>query len=107
MISSSDNEHVVTEFEKKQQKSEDVIFFPLVERAFQQANRHFIKIVGQLSFSLIVCICIFVPFWVKYIHMFGLEHPLTIIVEWTIIFSLQVVVLFTMSFYLFNKNSSP
>lgn len=107
MISSSDSEHIVTELEKKQQKPENETVFPLIEQALKKANKYFIKTVGQLSFSLIICICIFVPFWVRYIQLFGLEHPLTILVEFTIVFSLQVVVLFMVSFYLFNRTHSP
>lgn len=81
--------------------------FPIVKQAFQKANQYFIKATAWLSLSLIVCIAIFVSMWVKYIHVLGLEHPLTKLVSFIVVLSLQILVVFMLSLYLYNKTHTP
>ena len=80
---------------------------PVIKEAVSQANRHFLPASCHLSLSLLISIAAFVPFWVKYIRIFGVEHWMTTLVEALILLSLQLLVLFMLSIYLFNKTHPP
>ncbi len=77
--------------------------FQIVKTAISNTNKHFSGLIRDTSFSLLICICVFIPLWVYYIKIFGNEFYIVQIFELIMCGSLLAVALFTTSLSLFNK----
>ncbi len=84
-------------------RSDSAKGWSLIKWAISQTNKYFVDSVLSISFPVILVICIFLPFWVHHIRSFGLDSQLVTFTEWLIMLSLQVLILFHLSMYLFNK----
>ena len=74
----------------------------IVKTAFFNTNQYFIRLVSDISFSLLLFICAFVPLWIWYINTFGIGHWMVMIFQIMMFSSMYILVLFMVSFYLFN-----
>ena len=79
----------------------------IVKVAFADTNQHFKALVLDISFSLLLSICVFTPLWIAYIKIFGMDHLMVRLFEFVMFFSLCVVIMFMASFYLFNRTHPP
>lgn len=77
--------------------------FQIVKGAVFSTNKHFIGLISDISFMLLLSICIFVPFWIWYAQLLGAEHPIVSIFKMMMNLSLFVVILFMLSLCLFNR----
>ena len=77
--------------------------FQIIKNAILNTNKHFTGLISYISFSLLIVICMFVPLWVWYIKMLGLEHFIVTVFEMNMNFSFFVVIIFMISIFLFNK----
>ncbi len=75
----------------------------VLKTAFAKTHQYFLATTANVSFSVILVFCAFVPFWVLYINQLGEDHFLVRVVEGLTVFSLQIVVLVAISIYLFNQ----
>lgn len=80
--------------------------FQVVKSAFLNTNKHFIGLVSDISFILLLFICMFVPLWVWYTKTFGVNSPIILVFEMMMNSSLFVVILFMLSLCLFNRINS-
>ena len=80
--------------------------FQVVKSAFLNTNKHFIGLVSDISFILLLFICMFVPLWVWYTKTFGVNSPIILVFEVMMNSSLFVVILFMLSLCLFNRINS-
>ena len=78
----------------------------IVKSAFGNTHKHFWGLIKDISFSVLLTICVFVPMWVLYIKIFGLHSQMVMMFEWAMLFSVSIVVLFMLSFSLFNRTHS-
>ena len=77
--------------------------FQIVKSAFLDANKHFYGLVWDISFSLFLFICMFVPLWASYINSFGQDHFVTVTFKIIMNLFLYSVIYFMVGFYLFNR----
>lgn len=77
--------------------------YEIVKNAISNTHKHFIELVQHTSFCLLLVICMFVPLWVRYTKILDPEHFIVEFFEMTMYSSFIVVVLFTISLFLFNK----
>ena len=80
--------------------------FQIVKNAFSNTNKHFVGLVSDISFILLLFICMFVPLWVWYVQMLGSENFIVAIFKVMMNLSLVVVILFMLSLCLFNRINS-
>ena len=78
----------------------------ILKWSFHKTNIYFFSLCKDISFPLILLICVFVPLWVAYIQRFGLEHWLVKVFELCMNGSLWLFVLCMVGFCLFNKTHS-
>ena len=77
--------------------------FQIVKTAFFNTNKHFMDLVSDISFTLLLFICVFVPMWVWYITIFGVEHFIVTFFQLLMNASFTIVILFMLSLSLFNR----
>ncbi len=83
----------------------------IMKFAFVHANRYFFSLVSDISFFLIVTICVFTPFWAFYFHEFGSDQSFGAFIillgfEFSMVGSIQLLIWFMVGFHLFNKTHS-
>ena len=82
--------------------------FEVIQKAILNTNKHFIGLVSNISFTLLLSICIFAALWIWYMRIFGPTHFMVSIFQLMMNTSLFIVILFMLSLYLFNRiNSTP
>ena len=79
----------------------------IIKAALADTHQHFKPLVLNLSFSLLISICVFTPLWALYIKVFGMDHIMVRLFEFVMFFSICVVIMFMASFYLFNRTHPP
>ncbi|MDE0118820.1 MAG: hypothetical protein OXM55_02285 [Bdellovibrionales bacterium] len=78
--------------------------FQTLNWAFFHTNKHFINLSLDISFTLLLFICLFVPMWVYYINTFGAEHFIVSVMFTSVMhLSFVVVILFMVGLCLFNR----
>ena len=82
---------------------EQLSSFQIVKNAFLNTNKHFVGLISDISFSLLVFICMFVPLWVWYAQALGADNLIVAMFKMVMHFSLLVVILFMLSLSLFNR----
>ena len=75
----------------------------IVQNACLSTNKYFFKLIGDISFVLILSVCVFVANWLWYIKLFGVDHIIVKVFSIFMYLSLSVVVLFMISLCLFNR----
>ena len=77
--------------------------FQILKSAFFNTNKHFINLSLDMSFTLLLFICVFVPMWVYYVNIFGPEHLIVSMFNGVMHISFLIVILFMLSLCLFNR----
>ncbi|MDE0518841.1 MAG: hypothetical protein OXH36_04730 [Bdellovibrionales bacterium] len=80
--------------------------FQVLKMAFFNTNKHFINLSLDMSFTLLLFICVFVPMWVYYVSIFGAEHFIVSMFTGVMHFSFVIVILFMVGLCLFNRTCS-
>ncbi len=79
----------------------------VVKTAYLSTNEYFFKLVSDITFVLILFVCVLVALWLWPLKMFGPEHLITKMFSVYVYLSLCVVILFMIGFYLFNRTHPP
>ena len=84
-------------------ENKDLSSFHLVRKAFYDTNTHFKALILDISFFVLLTICVFVPIWLWYVNMWGHDHLMVKMFQVLMVFSFYVVSLFMTCLSLFNK----
>lgn len=87
-------------------ENEPLSYFQIPKKAILNTNKHFIGLVSDISFILLLSICLFAALWIWYVRLLGAGHSIVSIFQASMGGSLWVVILFMTSLCLFNRINS-
>ncbi len=91
------------DLENKNPSAKKLLGFDVIRSSFFSTNTHFFGVVSDISFPLLILICVLAPLRIWFAKTFGLEHFNFIVFEFFAVVFLWTVVFFMISCSLFNR----
>ena len=91
------------DLENEKSPPKKLLGFDVVRSSLFSTNKHFLGLVADISFPLLIVICVLAPLRIWFAKTFGLEHFNFIAFEFFAVVFLWTVVFFMISCSLFNR----